>query len=105
MPPKIIPVDPTDGLIVDEVGQWATEKHERLKKYIDASRGARAKFLPPNNDGGASYIELFSGPGRSLIRDTTNFIDGSPVVAYKAARASGARFSSHHRAAIDKVRR
>jgi three-Cys-motif partner protein len=96
MPQKINPIDPDDNLIVDVVGSWAIEKHERLKKYIDASRGARTKFLPPNNDGGASYIELFSGPGRSLIRDTGRIINGSPLVAYNAARASGASFSDLH---------
>jgi three-Cys-motif partner protein len=84
---------PTDGLIVDEVGPWAEEKHLRLKRYIDLARGARAKFVPPKGTGGASYIELFSGPGRSLIRDTSRFIDGSPLVAYRAAHASKVRFS------------
>jgi three-Cys-motif partner protein len=92
----LLKVDPADGLMVDEVGPWATEKHERLRKYIDASRGARARFLPPKNQGGASFIELFSGPGRSLIRDTTQIIDGSPLVAYKAAQTSGSRFSDLH---------
>jgi hypothetical protein len=57
MPQKVFPIDPTDGLIIDEVGPWAIEKHERLRKYIDASRGTRAKFLPPENDGGASFID------------------------------------------------
>jgi three-Cys-motif partner protein len=67
-----------------------------LRRYIDASRGARAKFLPPNNSGGAGYIELFSGPGRSIIRDTGAIVDGSPLVAYKAAHASNSRFSDLH---------
>lgn len=84
---------PLDGLIVDEVGPWAEEKHLRLKRYIDLAKGARSKFVPPRGMGGASYIELFSGPGRSLIRDTLRYIDGSPLVAYKAAHASKARFS------------
>src|ERR1700730_10087163 len=101
MSQKTILVDPADGLIIDEVGVWATEKHERLRKYIDASRGARAKFLPPKNEGGAGFIDLFSGPGRSLIRDTTQIIDGSPLVAYKAALASSSRFSSLHFGDID----
>src|SRR5262249_8875965 len=85
-------VDPADSLIVSEVGPWAAEKHERLRRYISASRGARAKYLPPLNQGGAAFIELYSGPGRSVIRDTTNFIDGSPLVAFKAGRASSAPF-------------
>src|ERR1041384_5866540 len=94
MSPDPTAIDPADGLLVDEVGPWAVEKHERLRRYISASRGARAKFLPPYKEGGASYIELFSGPGRSRIRGTTQIIDGSPIVAYKAAHASGARFSA-----------
>jgi three-Cys-motif partner protein len=85
-----------DGLIVDEVGPWAREKHERIKRYINASRGARSKFLPPRGIGAASYIELFSGPGRSLIRDTDRILDGSPLVAFKAAKDSGALFSEIH---------
>ena len=92
MPKQQVEFDPIDGLVVDEVGAWASEKHERLKKYIDASRGARAKFLPPRGLG-AGYIELFSGPGISHVKDTPDFIDGSPIVAYKAAQKSGTRFS------------
>lgn len=88
--------DPNDGLIVGEVGPWATEKHDRLRKYIQASHGARAKFLPPVGTGGASYIELYSGAGRSLITGTGQIIDGSAVVAFKAARDSGRRFSEMH---------
>jgi three-Cys-motif partner protein len=93
MAKKLIKLDPDDGLIVGEVGPWATEKHDRLRKYIQASRGARAKFLPPVGKGGASYIELYSGAGRSLITGTSQIIDGSAVVAYKAARGSGHPFS------------
>jgi hypothetical protein len=36
-------IDPTDALVTDSVGPWAAEKHERLKKYIDAYRGARTR--------------------------------------------------------------
>ncbi|TCU66135.1 three-Cys-motif partner protein [Bradyrhizobium sp. R2.2-H] len=86
-------IDPGDGLATDIVGPWAIDKHERLRKYIDAYRGARAKFLPPKGTGGAAYIDLFSGPGRSQRDDTSEFIDGSPLVAYKAARGSKTRFS------------
>ena len=89
-------VDPIDGLIVDIVGAWATEKHERLRKYIDAAHGARAKYLPPRGSGGAAYVELFSGPGRSFVEDEMAFIDGSPLVAYKAAKKSRTNFSELH---------
>lgn len=96
MAKKTIKHDPDDGLIVSEVGPWATEKHDRLRKYIQASHGARAKFLRPNGTGGASYIELYSGAGRSLITGTNQVIDGSAVVAFKAGRASGHPFSEMH---------
>ena len=96
MPKKPIKLDPADGLVVGEVGPWATEKHDRLRKYIQASHGARAKFLPPVGTGGASYIELYSGAGRSLITGTNQIIDGSAVVAFKAGRDSGHQFSEMH---------
>lgn len=89
-------IDPTDGLAASVVGPWAAEKHDRLRKYIDAYRGARAKFLPPRGDGGAAYIELYSGPGRSMIEGTRDFIDGSPLVAFQAARQSRTNFTDLH---------
>jgi three-Cys-motif partner protein len=99
--PKREKVDPIDGMIVGEVGPWAAEKHDRLRRYIQASRGARQKFLAPHGRGGASYVELYSGAGRSVIKDTRDFIDGSALVAYKAAEESGARFSDIHLSDID----
>ena len=95
-------VDPADGLITDVVGPWAIQKHERLKKYIDAYRSARAQFLPPRGSGGAAYVELFSGPGRSQLEDAGEFIDGSPLVAFKAARQSRTDFSDLHFNDIDR---
>jgi three-Cys-motif partner protein len=89
-------VDPSDGLPSDIVGPWASEKHERLRKYVDSYRSARAMFLPPKGTGGAAYIELFSGPGRSLVDGAGYFIDGSPLVAFKAAQRSGTKFSELH---------
>ncbi|WP_159012541.1 three-Cys-motif partner protein TcmP [Bradyrhizobium sp. S69] len=89
-------IDPSDVLLADIVGPWASEKHERLSKYVDSYRSARAMFLPPKGTGGAAYIELFSGPGRSLVEGAGYFIDGSPLVAFKAAQLSGTKFSELH---------
>lgn len=95
-------IDPSDRLLADVVGPWASDKHERLRKYIDAYRSVRTKFLPPRGTGGASYIDLFSGPGRSLVEGTGGeFIDGSPIVAYKTALRSRTRFSDLHFNDID----
>jgi three-Cys-motif partner protein len=93
---KQIKLDPADGLIVGEVGSWAVDKYERLRKYVHAAGPARAKYVPPLGKASASYIELYSGAGRSLIRDTDQVIDGSALVAYKAARTSAARFTDLH---------
>lgn len=79
-----------DGLPIDVVGPWAKEKHERLRQYIDITREVRRKFV---SGPGASYIDLYSGAGRARVRDTAKTIDGSPVVAVKAAIASGVPFS------------
>src|ERR1700752_2623453 len=97
------PPDPADGLVVDVVGPWASEKHERLRKYVDSYRSARAMFLPPKGSGGAAYIELFSGPGRSLVEGSAGIIiDGSPLVAYKAAHQSRTKFSELHLNDLDR---
>ncbi len=93
-----------DGLPADEVGKWALEKHESLRRYIDISRGVRAKWTAPVK-GGATYIDLFCGPGRSRIRRTGEFIDGSCVAAWKESVRSGAKFSQVFIADADDQRR
>jgi three-Cys-motif partner protein len=83
-----------DGLLLDEVGPWAKEKHARLRRYVDITRATRRKWV--HGSGGATYIDLFCGAGRALIRGTQEKIDGSPLVAFKAARDGGVRFSEIH---------
>lgn len=89
-----------DGLPVVEVGEWALEKHERLKKYVDITRGPRGKYTVPTparpRVAGATYIELFSGPGRARIRETGEVIEGSPLVAFRASMASNVPYSDIH---------
>jgi three-Cys-motif partner protein len=87
-------MDDDDGLPLDEVGPWAKEKHERLRKYVDISRPTRRKFV--QGPGGASYIDLYCGSGRAIIRDTGEKIDGSPLVAFKSAADGGVQFSDMH---------
>jgi three-Cys-motif partner protein len=83
-----------DGLPLDEVGPWAKEKLGRLRRYVDISRATRRKFV--QGPGGATYVDLFSGTGRGVIRDTGETIDGSPLVALKCAQAGGVPFSEIH---------
>ena len=79
-----------DGLIVERVGSWAVDKLKIVTDYIQASGAARRGYLGT----GAAYIDVFCGPGRSKIRTTGQFIDGSPVAAFKKAEGSLARFTS-----------
>ena len=89
MAKRTVKLDPADGLIVSEVGPWASDKHARVQRYIEIASATRKKYVPPPSwHAGAAYIELFSGPGRSLIKGTKRIIDGSPLVAYKAALAT-----------------
>jgi three-Cys-motif partner protein len=83
-----------DGFPLDEVGPWAKEKHERLRKYVDISRAARRKWV--QGPGGATYIDLFCGTGRAIIRGTREKIDGSPLVAFKCALEGGVPFTEIH---------
>ena len=68
----------TDGLPVSQVGEWSLEKHDRLRRYVDISGPVRRKFI---GRAGATYIDLYCGPGRSLVRETGQIVDGSPLVA------------------------
>jgi three-Cys-motif partner protein len=54
--------------------------------------------------GGATYIDLFCGAGRSKIKQTGKLIDGSPVLAWKASVAQGAPFSEVYIADTDRER-
>jgi three-Cys-motif partner protein len=87
-----------DGLPLDDVGAWAKEKHERLRKYVDITRATRRKWI--QKSGCATYIDLFCGTGRAVIRGTGEKIDGSPLVAFKSARDGGVPFSKIHIADI-----
>lgn len=76
-----------DGFPASEVGVWAMEKHERLRKYVDASHAARRGYQS------RSYVDLYCGPARSWVRETGGFIDGSPLVAFDSASKHGDQFT------------
>jgi three-Cys-motif partner protein len=91
-----------DGFMVDDVGAWAKEKHERLRRYVDISRAARRKFV--EGSGGTTYIDLYCGAGQSIIRETHETIDGSPLIAFQCARDGGVPFSEIHIADVSEDR-
>lgn len=99
---KLVPG--TDGLPAEEVGAWVEEKHYIVTEYIKLSRGARKGFIRPGY-AGATYIDLFCGPGQAKVRDTTDYFDGAAVAAWKAARDSGTPFSAMYVADKDQERR
>lgn len=91
-----------DGLPAEEVGPWAEEKQNLLCRYVDISRGVRSRFIGPGK-AGATYIDLFCGPGRSKIKNG-GFIDGSCVAAWRKSVDGGAPFSQMFVADMDEKR-
>jgi hypothetical protein len=81
-----------DGLIAEKVGSWAKEKLKLVTDYVYASGGARKKYL----NTGAAYIDPFCGPGRSLVRSTTTFIDGSGRCVQTGAPIAGTIHVNQH---------
>lgn len=97
-------IDGDDNLPAEEVGAWAKEKHNYLCRYIDTSRKVRAMFIG-NGKAGATYIDLFCGPGRCRVRDTGEWIDGGAVAAWKKSCEGGAPFSEIYIGDLETQRR
>jgi three-Cys-motif partner protein len=60
----------------------------------------RRKFITGPSHA-ATYIDLYCGAGRARVRDSEEIIDGSPLVAYRAAAASGDPFTEIYLADAD----
>jgi three-Cys-motif partner protein len=68
------PVSNTDGLPIRDSGAWIKTKHKLLSYYSDIfATGMKNKWSS------RIYLELFSGPGRCLIRNTGEEDSGSPL--------------------------
>lgn len=74
-----------DGLPISDVGEWVHDKHLRLTRYIEISKHVRQKFSGPGKSG-ATFIDLYCGPGRCRVRSTGELLDGSAIVAGIAAQ-------------------
>ena len=79
-----------DGLLVEKVGPWAKDKLEIVGDYIQISGATRRKY----RENRPAFIDVFCGPGRSLIRSTGEYIDGSPVTAFKQGKHAAERFAT-----------
>jgi three-Cys-motif partner protein len=97
-------VDGTDGLPAEEVGSWVEEKLFIVTEYVKLSSGSRRKFLGSGH-AGATYIDLFCGPGQSKIRDSTRYVDGAAVAAWKLASDGRSPFTAMYIADKDANRR
>lgn len=86
------------------VGGWAKDKHELLCRYIDISRGVRSQFLGLGK-AGATYIDLFCGPGMAQVKRSGEWIDGSCVAAWKKSVEGGSPFSTVYIGDADDQRR
>ncbi|WP_226649364.1 three-Cys-motif partner protein TcmP [Microbulbifer variabilis] len=84
-----------DGGLANEVGNWAEDKHQRLKHYVGIASGPRKKFLGPGK-AGATYIDPYCAMGRAKIRNTNKFIDGSSILAWQESTNKKAKFSHVH---------
>jgi three-Cys-motif partner protein len=84
---------PMSKEIIAEVGEWARDKHAKLKLYIEISRAVRRKYASRSE---ATYIDPFCGPGKCRVREEGALIDGSPIVAFSSAKDCGVPFSRLH---------
>lgn len=84
-----------DGLPREIVGRWVEDKHARLQKYIGISRAVRKKFIGPGK-AGATYIELYCGPGRVRVEGSPEVLPGSPLVAWGEAVKDWLAFVARH---------
>jgi three-Cys-motif partner protein len=71
------PAVASDGLPARPTGPWVHEKKFYLERYLSIF----TKGVGPKWNGKLSYIDLFSGPGRSVVRNTGEEVEGSPFVA------------------------
>lgn len=72
------PVAP-DGLPARESGVWVLEKKILVERYL----GIFTKGVGKKWDGKLAYVDLFSGPGKNVIRESGEEVDGSPLLALK----------------------
>jgi three-Cys-motif partner protein len=83
-----------DGLAVQCVHTWVAEKHDYLKRFIDASANPRRSYVTVgrvSNPAGAAFVDLFAGPGRARVQETGAFVDGSPLIALKHGKVPFSR--------------
>jgi three-Cys-motif partner protein len=66
----------SDGYQALEIGPWAKEKLSYIQSYCEIFNSGMKNKWPVR-----TYIDVFSGPGRCIVEDTGEEIDGSPLIA------------------------
>jgi three-Cys-motif partner protein len=71
-----LPQPQDDGLYIPEVGEWSSNKHYYLVRYMDAfTTSMRDKWQ------GLHYIDLFAGAGIERLKESRAIEWGSPMLA------------------------
>jgi len=65
-----------DNLPMRSAGQWAAEKLDYLRRYIDVFETSMRNKWPQRN-----YVDLLAGPGKNRIERTGEVLLGSPLLA------------------------
>ena len=86
-----------DGLLVEKVGPWAKDKLEIVGDNSQISGATRRKY----HGNRPAFIDVFCGPGRSLVRSTGEFIDGSAITGFKQGKESAERFATIETSDLD----
>jgi three-Cys-motif partner protein len=76
-----------DGLPARCVGPWSLDKLYYVARYLDLFSRAMHQRFPERH-----YLDLFAGPGWSVLDDGSGEIEGSPLVALSLAH----RFTRYH---------
>lgn len=66
-------------LSYDKIGYWSLVKHDIIKQY--ASAYSRILSTRRNPSLYHVYIDAFSGSGQHILKDTGEFVSGSPIIA------------------------
>jgi three-Cys-motif partner protein len=67
---------PDDGLFAQPIGPWAEDKYRRLGMYAEMFATGMKNAWDVR-----VYLDLFSGPGYSRLRETGRLVLGSPLIA------------------------
>lgn len=91
------PILGTDNLPVQCVGPWVEDKYFFLERYLNASCEARRMF---SDNGNAVFIDLFSGPGKCIIKDSQKEIYSGGM---RALQREEAPFNEYYYFDISKI--